>query len=76
MSPAYSSGRKTHKVVAMISLERILIHLLLNRKSGGEGGGNTVSLGNVVVLVADFSDTTSRTILDGAYYGTKRAIVS
>lgn len=58
----------------MITLERILISLLLNRKSGG--GGGTVSLGNVVVLVADFSDTTSRTILHGAYYGTKRAIVS
>ena len=76
MSPAYSSGRKTHKVVAMISLERILISLLLNRKSSSGGGGSTVSLGNVVVLVADFSDTTSRTILHGAYYGTKRAIVS
>lgn len=60
----------------MITLERILIHLLLNRKSGGGSGGNTVSLGNVIVLIADFSDTASRIILDGAYYGTKRAIVS
>jgi len=60
----------------MITLERILISLLLNRKSGSGGGGSTVSLGNVVVLVADFSDTASRTILHGAYYGTKRAIVS
>ena len=61
----------------MISLERILIHLLLNRKSGGEGGGgSTVSLDDVVALIADFSDDTSYTILNGAYYGTKRAIVS
>ena len=74
MSPAHSSGRKTREAADMITLERIFISLLLNRKSGG--GGSTVSLGNVLVLVADFSDTTSRTILHGAYYGTKRAIVS
>ena len=60
----------------MITLERILISLLLNQKSGSGGGGNTVSLDDVVALIADFSDDTSYTILNGAYYGTKRAIVS
>ena len=37
-----------------------------------QGGG----LDDVVALIADFSDDTSYTILNGAYYGTKRAIVS
>lgn len=44
--------------------------------SGTGGGGSTVSLDDVVALIANFSDTTSYTILNGAYYGTKRAIVS
>ena len=46
------------------------------KQQGGSGGGSTVSLDDVVALIADFSDDTSYTILNGAYYGTKRAIVS
>ena len=46
------------------------------KQQGGGGGGSTVSLDDVVALIADFSDDTSYTILNGAYYGTKRAIVS
>lgn len=46
------------------------------KQQGGGGSGSTVSLDDVVALIADFSDDTSYTILNGAYYGTKRAIVS
>lgn len=38
------------------------------------GGG--VSLENVSVLIADYSDSATYTITEGAYYGTKRAIVT
>ena len=44
--------------------------------SGGGGSGSDVSLADVDAFVADFSDKTSYTILNGAYHGTKRAIVS
>lgn len=39
----------------------------------GSGG---VTIENVSVLVADFAETESMTVLSGAYYGTKQAIVS
>ena len=42
----------------------------------GGGGGGGVALENVSVLVADFAETESLTVLSGAYYGTKQAIVS
>lgn len=43
---------------------------------GSGGGSGGVSLENVSVLVADFAETESLTVLYGAYYGTKQAIVS
>lgn len=43
---------------------------------GSGGGSGGVSLENVSVLVADFAETESLTVLSGTYYGTKQAIVS
>lgn len=42
--------------------------------SGIETGGGGVSLDNVAVLIADYSDSTTYTVAEGAYYGTRRAI--
>ena len=39
-------------------------------------GAGGVTIENVSVLVADFAETESLTVLSGAYYGTKQAIVS
>lgn len=47
----------------------------VNALIAGFGSGG-VSLENVSVLVADFAETESLTVLSGAYYGTKQAIVS
>ena len=41
-----------------------------------EGGTGGVTIENVSVLVADFAETESLTVLSGAYCGTKQAIVS
>lgn len=41
-------------------------------ETGGGGGG--VSLDNVAVLIADYSDSNTYTVVEGAYYGTRRAI--
>lgn len=41
-------------------------------ETGGGGGG--VSLDNVAVLIADYSDSATYTVAEGAYYGTRRAI--
>lgn len=61
----------------MVGLDDIIAHIILSRNSGGGGGsGSDVSLADVEAFVADFSDKTSYTILNGAYHGTKRAIVS
>lgn len=47
----------------------------VNALIAGFGSGG-VSLENVSVFVADFAETESLTVLSGAYYGTKQAIVS
>lgn len=47
----------------------------VNALIAGFGSGG-VSLENVSVLVADFAETESLTVLSGAYHGTKQAIVS
>ena len=61
----------------MVGLDDIITHILFFRNGGGGGGGGSdVSLADVEAFVADFSDKTSYTILNGAYHGTKRAIVS
>lgn len=60
----------------MVGLEEIITSLIFARKTGGGGSGSDVSLADVDAFVADFSDKTSYTILNGAYHGTKRAIVS
>lgn len=58
-------------------ISEILTVLFANREkesSSGDSGGVTIE--NVSVLVADFAETESLTVLSGAYYGTKQAIVS
>lgn len=61
-------------------ISEILTVLFANRKkessSGDSGGTGGVSIENVSVLVADFAEEGSLTVLSGAYYGTKRAVVS
>lgn len=53
------------------------VNAAVDRLIDGYGtGGGDANLDDVVVLVADFSDAATYTILAGAYYGTKRAIVS
>lgn len=47
----------------------------VNALIAGFGTGG-VTIENVSVLVADFAKTESLTVLSGAYYGTKQAIVS
>ena len=47
----------------------------VNALIAGFGTGG-VTIENVSVLVADFAETESLTVLSGAYYGTKQAIVS
>lgn len=61
----------------MIGLDDIITHIIFSRNGGSGGGsGSDVSLADVEAFAADFSDKTSYTILNGAYHGTKRAIVS
>lgn len=65
----------------MFTIDNLIVYWILNQilGNGGEGGGGTgdsTTVNDVVVLVADFSDTETYTVLSGAYYGTKRAIVS
>ena len=65
----------------MFSIDNFIAYLILNQilsNGGGDSGGTSGSttVNDVVVLVADFSDTETYTVLSGAYYGTKRAIVS
>lgn len=61
-------------------ISEILTVLFANRgkesSSGDSGGTGGVTIENVSVLVADFAETESLTVLSGAYYGTKQAIVS
>lgn len=61
-------------------ISEILTVLFANREkessSGDSGGTGGVSIENVSVLVADFAEEGSLTVLSGAYYGTKRAVVS
>ena len=64
-------------------ISEILTVLFANREkesssgdSGGTGGTGGATIENVSVLVADFAETESLTVLSGAYYGTKQAIVS
>lgn len=60
-------------------ISEILTVLFANRKkegSSGDSGGTGVTIDNVSVLVADFTETESLTVLSGAYYGTKQAVVS
>lgn len=85
----YVTGMNTNDVFAPGSVLYVLADVTIKtyianesgvfvgqKQQGGGGGGSTVSLDDVVALIADFSDDTSYTILNGAYYGTKRAIVS
>lgn len=61
-------------------ISEILTVLFANREkessSGDSGGTGGATIENVSVLVADFAETESLTVLSGAYYGTKQAIVS
>lgn len=61
-------------------ISEILTVLFSNREkegtSGDAGGTGGVTIENVSVWVADFAETESLTVLSGAYYGTKQAIVS
>lgn len=52
------------------------VHDAVARLIAGYGSGGGVSLDAVTVFVADFSDASALVILSGAYYGTRRAVVS
>ena len=61
-------------------ISEILTVLFANREKEGSSGdsGSTggVTIENVSVLVADFTEADSLTVLSGAYYGAKQAVVS